>query len=1252
MSGSGGTRQLFALAATVLIIVASVPAGTIPASAAAGNAGNTALIDSGNRSDQAIEGPPVVLKGQAITTIEHLSAESNRLAAARDRARSRLNHSFVYYQGPTRVTDQHLFVEDAVGLRALAAFDGTGQDERLQRIVTLVARADNRSARQVIRDAENAFVATEDRLGPGITNSAEAHIDNARRQLDRTERIRERAQNQEGAQYIRTMARAVRQYGVALNQARTALRLIDRETSPDVTLTRRADPIRNGSERTPYTLVGRVTDPTGLDAVNVTATINDDRTVPLSLRGGYTNASFGTTINLTERVNTIEVNVVESHGTQTAKRRGNRKQRGKKKRKRTGRRGGNGNGGGPPGRNQESRASTVVLRLDGDGLPDTYERNVTGTDPLDPDSDSTVVSGDQADDGVIDGDQDFDADGLDNVDEYAFGGDPLSKDTDGDGLTDGFELDDSQTMPFVEDTDGDGTPDAAEDPDQDGLTNREEQSAGTAPRRADTDDDRLNDSRELALGTEPTDEDTDDDGLLDGEEVALGTDPLDPDTDGDGTLDGNETFTTEKQSESLDVAVSLTGEGDLASTLSIENETEDRFNQPLVDNLTAAPIVDLETERDFDNATVQFSYNESDLGTNESDLVVVRYNESIQGFEALPTTVDRANNTIEGETEHFSRFTVFRVSNWQTMLDARTPSDTSDDDGSSSTASVDVMLVIDSSGSMSWNDPEEFRKQAAKEFVSALIDGDRAGVVDFDGDAEVAQELTTDFGDVNVTVESLDANGGTNIGAGVQAANDHFASASDDSRSQVAILLTDGQGRGGIDEAETAADRGTTIYTIGFGSADGDKLETIAETTGGEYSSVGSADELPEVFSRVADDVSETNSDDDEFSDSLEENGIPVSPLVAPQLDEGRIDPSDDTQLAYVTTNPEATDTDDDGLDDDEELGSYVQRDVSLYGHTYELNYYTVHSDPTDKNSDDHGLNDTEERENGSDPMEAEIVTAGYYMPVLSDPDGSKPSTVNELDQCCGIDRLPYNNNQGRGDDLVYDAKESYSTSDDMLVQKVDVVVYASANDAAMENFDLSEFESDLLFDSMRSTYVMMDYPSSVGANEARTVTVTISVNQDTLDAIAEERPFKAMKLEHDVDGLEGTPAERDADPNTEVEYSGVGSALLDETAQTVDDAQTIYSEGAEIALAAEAGTLRASARGEGVRRAIRYAIYEYAKGKIEGQLGVSSSPAEDLVLTATNDGMSAFADRIERYQGSAIDADVRMAGPTVLRAN
>ncbi|CCQ33397.1 hypothetical protein HTIA_1263 [Halorhabdus tiamatea SARL4B] len=342
-----------------------------------------------------MDGPPVILKAQAMERIENFSAPSNQLEAAKERARSRLNDSFAYYQDQTRIGDQHAFIRDSEVLRALTDFAGTDQDERLDQVVELVTRADNQSARQVIRDAENAFTATEETLGQGRTDSVKAHIDNARRQLDRAEQIRDRAEDRSGAQSIRTTARAVRTYGSAVNQAHTALGMIDGEVGPEVSLTRRTDPIRNGSERAQYTLVGNVTNPTGLDAVNVTTTVNDDRTVDLPLRGDYANATFAKTINLTDRVNTIEITAGESDDGQEAD---NGKQKGN-----------NGNSGASSGQNQ---TSTVVLRLDGDGLPDTYEENVTGTDPLDPDSDSSLTDADDSDDGVIDGIEDFDDDNL------------------------------------------------------------------------------------------------------------------------------------------------------------------------------------------------------------------------------------------------------------------------------------------------------------------------------------------------------------------------------------------------------------------------------------------------------------------------------------------------------------------------------------------------------------------------------------------------------------------------------------------------------------------------------------------------------------------------------------------------------------------------------------------------------------------------------------------------------------------------
>jgi hypothetical protein len=50
-----------------------------------------------------------------------------------------------------------------------------------------------------------------------------------------------------------------------------------------------------------------------------------------------------------------------------------------------------------------------VNNSDSDGLPNEYERTVTGTDPQDPDSDG---------DGVIDGEEDWDGDGLTAHREY------------------------------------------------------------------------------------------------------------------------------------------------------------------------------------------------------------------------------------------------------------------------------------------------------------------------------------------------------------------------------------------------------------------------------------------------------------------------------------------------------------------------------------------------------------------------------------------------------------------------------------------------------------------------------------------------------------------------------------------------------------------------------------------------------------------------------------------------------------------
>ena len=231
---------------------------------------------------------------------------------------------------------------------------------------------------------------------------------------------------------------------------------------------------------------------------------------------------------------------------------------------------------------------------DGDGLNDGEE--VSGVDDSSTSEVATATSGssDPCDPSPTVGSCDQDNDGLTNDEETAAGTDPLSSDTDGDGLNDGEEetgVDDLSTPLVATTTSGSSNPCDPEpsvgtcDQDNDGLTNDEEATLGTDALSSDTDGDGLNDGDEvMVVGTDPLNPDTDGDGLNDGEEetgvddlstpvmatatsgsldscdpsatvgicdrdndgltndeeATVGTDPLNPDTDGDGLNDGEE----------------------------------------------------------------------------------------------------------------------------------------------------------------------------------------------------------------------------------------------------------------------------------------------------------------------------------------------------------------------------------------------------------------------------------------------------------------------------------------------------------------------------------------------------------------------------------------------------------------------------------------------------------------------------------------------------------------------------------------
>jgi len=217
-----------------------------------------------------------------------------------------------------------------------------------------------------------------------------------------------------------------------------------------------------------------------------------------------------------------------------------------------------------------------------------------------------------------------------------------------------------------------------------------------------------------------------------------------------------------------------------------------------------------------------------------------------------------------------------------------------------------IILAMDVSGSMRATDVQPNRitaaQAAAKAFVAEQPSSVRVGVVSFAATASVVQTPTHNRDDVIGAIDRFQLQRGTAIGSGIivslatlfpdagidvssviygrpsqrgapldqagKTEKPEFKPVPPGSYTSAAIiLLTDGQrttGPDSIEAARMAANRGVRVFTVGFGTKDGETigfegwsmrvrldeetLKTIANLTRGEYFYAGTAVDLKKVY--------------------------------------------------------------------------------------------------------------------------------------------------------------------------------------------------------------------------------------------------------------------------------------------------------------------------------------------------------------------------------------------------------------------
>ena len=560
-------------------------------------------------------------------------------------------------------------------------------------------------------------------------------------------------------------------------------------------------------------------------------------------------------------------------------------------------------------------------------------------------------------------DLDTDGDGLSDYYEKSLGLDINSIDTDGDGLSDPLELFLPKTNPLLYDTDGNGIGDQDEDSDGDGLSNIDEINRGLSPSSNDTDNDGLTDGDEInKYFTNPLEEDTDGDGLSDYYEINNGYDPL----------SFNSSFKKSITADTYEGQVTI-------PTVTIDGLTAEQTKSLFIKKGGISTFINSEipgyidcgydfyVQGEFNSAELTFEFDISLLNDPNFSPAIYYFNEELQLLEKIENQSINGNK-VTATIGHFSKYILVDETKYSDVWKY----DFIFEEESNKFSNLDIVFVIDSSGSMQTNDSSNIRIDVTKKFINKLNDIDRAAIVDFDSDARTLSSFTSDKSVLLSAANGIDNEGGTNLSSGISTAINLFSSQdyTDKKTLKCIIMLTDGDGEYSNSYTSLAASNNIVIYTVGLGnSVSTSVLSSIAGGTGGNYYNASNASALYGIFDTIAEE-SDFNKDTD---------GDGINDYFEKQMAEGRLRLG--TGVPLLSMNYQNNDTDGDGLLDGEEIKIVKQETVF-----FTKVFVSLYSNPTIIDTDGDGFHDKDDnRPLYFDMSEAWIHRSPYRKGILKE---------------------------------------------------------------------------------------------------------------------------------------------------------------------------------------------------------------------------------------------------------------------------